>query len=177
MYTGEMMQDEFALKLTSLRKDKGWTQEELAERCGISRQAVAKWEGGKSLPDIFRIVELADLFQVDVADILPDTESNLNLKYCIEAVGDIFASAIIVNLTKNEFDYVRNEDIFGAIVEPQGVYEELFDKAQKSIPDANQRLNFIKLFKFFGIPRRCLGLSGSLQYSYKSFHRNLTRRS
>lgn len=147
MYTGEMMQDEFALKLTSLRKEKGWTQEELAEKCGISRQAVAKWEGGKSLPDIFRIVELADLFQVDVADILPDTESNLNLKYCIEAVGDIFASAIIVNLTKNEFDYVRNEDIFGNIVEPRGSYEELYDKAQRSVPDANQRLNFIKLFK------------------------------
>ena len=32
-------------------------------------------------------------------------------------------------------------------MDPKGLYDELFDKAQKSVPDANQRLNFIKLFK------------------------------
>lgn len=147
MYTGEMMQDEFALKLTSLRKDKGWTQEELAEKCGISRQAVAKWEGGKSLPDIFRIVELADLFQVDIGEILPDTESNLSLKFCIEAMGDVFPSVIIVNLTKNEFNYVKNEGIFAEVDQLSGAYDSLFDRVQKAIPEVNQRLSFIKLFK------------------------------
>ena len=51
-----------AEKVAILRKQKGWSQEELAEKLGISRQAVSKWEGGSSIPDIDKIVGMSRLF-------------------------------------------------------------------------------------------------------------------
>lgn len=55
---------QFYEKLISLRKQKGWSQEELAERLDVSRQAISKWESGQSLPETDRVVQLATLFGV-----------------------------------------------------------------------------------------------------------------
>lgn len=46
------------------RKKNGWSQEELAERLGVSRQSVSKWESGTSVPDLNRILEMSELFEV-----------------------------------------------------------------------------------------------------------------
>lgn len=48
------------------RKQNGFTQEQVAERLGVSRQAVAKWERGDSLPDIDNIIALADMYEVSI---------------------------------------------------------------------------------------------------------------
>ncbi len=48
------------------RKQNGYTQEQIAEKLGVSRQAVAKWERGESLPDIENVIALADLYEVSV---------------------------------------------------------------------------------------------------------------
>lgn len=53
---------EFAGRLTQLRKDKELSQEELASRLGVSRQAVSKWERGESAPDLDNLVALAELY-------------------------------------------------------------------------------------------------------------------
>lgn len=52
--------------LKLFRKKFGLTQEQIAERLGVSRQAVAKWERGDSLPDIDNIVALADMYEVTI---------------------------------------------------------------------------------------------------------------
>lgn len=52
--------------LKLFRKKFGLTQEQIAERLGVSRQAVAKWERGDSLPDIDNIIALADLYEVTI---------------------------------------------------------------------------------------------------------------
>lgn len=52
--------------LKLFRKKYGYTQEQIAERVGVSRQAVAKWEKGEALPDIENIVALADIYEVTV---------------------------------------------------------------------------------------------------------------
>ena len=57
-------------KLQSLRKEKGLSQEELAEKLNVSRQAVSKWESGIALPEVSKIVELATLFQISINDLL-----------------------------------------------------------------------------------------------------------
>lgn len=44
----------FAEKLIQLRKKSGWSQEELAEQMGVSRQSISKWEGAQSIPDLER---------------------------------------------------------------------------------------------------------------------------
>lgn len=61
-------------KIYMLRKKKGWSQEELAERLGVSRQSVSKWESGASLPDLNRVLELSRIFQVTTDFLLKDEE-------------------------------------------------------------------------------------------------------
>lgn len=48
----------FAEKLVMYRKAANMTQESLAERCNVTRQAVAKWEKGESLPDVYLIARI-----------------------------------------------------------------------------------------------------------------------
>lgn len=51
-------------KLQKLRKSRSWTQEELAEKVGVSRQSLSKWESDGALPDTANVIVLADLFGV-----------------------------------------------------------------------------------------------------------------
>lgn len=59
-----------AANLRYLRNKSRMTQEEVAERIGVSRQAVAKWENGDSLPDIINCEALADLYDVSLNDLV-----------------------------------------------------------------------------------------------------------
>ena len=51
-------------KIINLRKSRGWSQEELAERLDVSRQSVSKWESGVSNPELDKIVAMSTLFGV-----------------------------------------------------------------------------------------------------------------
>ena len=51
-------------KLSELRKGKGWTQDEVAERLDVTAQAVSKWENDISCPDIMLIPKIAAMYQV-----------------------------------------------------------------------------------------------------------------
>ncbi|MBQ8626471.1 MAG: helix-turn-helix transcriptional regulator [Agathobacter sp.] len=59
-------------KIIQLRKKCGWSQEELAEKMGVSRQAVCKWEGAQSVPDLGKILMLSQLFNVSTDYLLKD---------------------------------------------------------------------------------------------------------
>lgn len=61
-----------AEKIIQLRKQNGWSQEELAENLGISRQSVSKWESGASIPDIERIIKMSELFGVSTDYLIKD---------------------------------------------------------------------------------------------------------
>lgn len=62
----------FADKLIRLRKQNGMSQEELAERMGVSRQSVSKWEGAQSVPDLDKILMMSQLFGVSTDYLLKD---------------------------------------------------------------------------------------------------------
>ena len=55
----------FSEKLQILRKNKGYTQEALADKLGVSRQAVAKWESGQIYPDISNLIQISDFILWD----------------------------------------------------------------------------------------------------------------
>ena len=61
-----------AEKIVLLRKRKGWSQEELADKLDISRQSVSKWELGASIPDLDKILRLSELFDVTTDYLLKD---------------------------------------------------------------------------------------------------------
>ena len=62
----------FEEKLVRLRKRQGMSQEELAERLGVSRQAVSRWELGSTLPDVPNLRKLSELFGVSADDLIRD---------------------------------------------------------------------------------------------------------
>ena len=81
------MSESLGKKISELRKEKSFTQEELAEKLGVSPQAVSKWENDLSCPDIMLLPELASLFDVSIDEmfgekqketvlLLPDNRKN-----------------------------------------------------------------------------------------------------
>lgn len=56
----------FAENLMALRKQRGWSQEELGGRIGVTRQTVSKWEVGQSTPELEKLVELSRLFGISI---------------------------------------------------------------------------------------------------------------
>ncbi|MCR5045996.1 MAG: DUF5680 domain-containing protein [Treponema sp.] len=69
----------FSEKLSVLRKNKGLTQEGLAEKINVSRQAVAKWESGQAYPDISNLIQISDLMNVTVDYLVRDGECMMNV--------------------------------------------------------------------------------------------------
>ena len=59
-------------KIIALRKKAGWSQEELAEQLGVTRQSVSKWEGAQSVPDMDKVVQMSRLFGVTTDYLLKD---------------------------------------------------------------------------------------------------------
>ena len=82
----------FGEKLRNHRKKLGMTQEEVAEKVGVSPQAVSKWESGDCLPDCFNLKVISDVYNIS-ADVLLETESD----------GDIDAVARKIEQLGTEF--------------------------------------------------------------------------
>lgn len=78
----ELDKGNFAKFLTELRKQKGYTQKQLAEKLFVSDKAVSKWERSLSMPDISLLIPLAEILEVSVTELLegrkldPNTEMN-----------------------------------------------------------------------------------------------------
>ena len=62
------MNETFGQRLARLRKEKGFTQEDIADKINISPQAVSKWENDISSPDIQTLIKLSDIFEVSLDD-------------------------------------------------------------------------------------------------------------
>ncbi|MNM59057.1 HTH-type transcriptional regulator Xre [compost metagenome] len=69
------MNMDFAEKLQNYRKQKGMSQENLAEAIGVSRQAVSKWESGQSYPETDKLIALCELFQVSMDHLVRGVQS------------------------------------------------------------------------------------------------------
>lgn len=82
----------FADKLIKLRKRAGYSQEELAEKMGVTRQSVSKWESAQSIPDIEKIIKISELFGVSTDYLLKDN---------IEETADINKDDVNISVNRN----------------------------------------------------------------------------
>lgn len=94
----------FADKLTQLRKKAGWSQEELANQIGVSRQAVSKWEGAQSIPDLDKIVKLSTMFGVSVDYLLKDEIEEIGEISMNEATDDFTYRKVSLN---EAYDFIQ----------------------------------------------------------------------
>ena len=82
-------------KIIRLRKKNGWSQEELADKMNVSRQAVSKWEGAQTVPDLGKVLQLSELFGVTTDYLLKDDLEN-------EEFADDAADASLKRVTLTE---------------------------------------------------------------------------
>lgn len=73
------MNETFGQRLARLRKEKGFTQEDIADKINISSQTVSKWENDISSPDIQTLIKLSDIFEVSLDDLLGKEKKVLRL--------------------------------------------------------------------------------------------------
>lgn len=68
---------ELSEKILNLRKANDLTQEQLAEKTGVSRQSVSKWESGQAVPELDKIVTMCDIFGVSTDFLLKPSETDV----------------------------------------------------------------------------------------------------
>ena len=66
--------------LRELRKERGLTQEQLAEQFNTSRRSVSRWETGSNMPDVGLLIEIADFFDVDIREIIDGERKSENME-------------------------------------------------------------------------------------------------
>ena len=86
--------------LKQLRKEKGITQEQLAEQFYVSGRTVSRWETGSNLPDLSILVELADFYNVDIREIIDGERKSENMNN--ETKETLMKVAEYTNEDKNE---------------------------------------------------------------------------
>ncbi len=90
----------FSSKLKRIRKKTGFSQEKLAEKIGVSRQAVTKWETGNGIPDIENLVNISKLFNISLDELILEKEiKKEKLEYVFESINEY------------DIDSIKNFDI------------------------------------------------------------------
>lgn len=107
-----------AEKIMQLRKQRGWSQEELADKLGISRQSVSKWESGMSIPDLDKILKLGGVFGVSTDYLLKE-----DLEECEQAGVAV----------PGQFDEPEAESVRSISMQEAETYMDLTQKVSKRI--------------------------------------------
>ncbi len=115
----------FAEKLYTLRTQSGYSQEMLAEKLNVSRQAVSKWETGPTLPETDKLIAIGNLFNVSIDSLLIDS-INLNTFESMDRILVKFLSS------------ARDMD---------DISEELLDIMRDGVIDDTERLKVDEIIK------------------------------
>lgn len=98
------MENTLGKKIAAMRKEKEWTQDELAEKLGVSPQAVSKWENGISCPDILLLPVIARLFNTTADELLsnaPRKETTFLPAQDRKSLDDMLLR-VVVNTTEGD---------------------------------------------------------------------------
>ncbi len=74
-----MNQEKIGKFLKELRKQKGLTQEQLAEKFNVSNRTISRWENGNNMPDLDVLIEISDYYKVDLREILTGERKDENM--------------------------------------------------------------------------------------------------
>ena len=74
---------EFKEKLICLRKQKGLSQENLGDEIGVTRQTVSKWELGETTPDMDKLIQLSELFEISIDELVGKTDCDKSDSLCM----------------------------------------------------------------------------------------------
>ena len=107
-----------AEKIIKLRKQQGWSQEELAMKLGISRQSVSKWESTASIPDLDKIIKLSELFGVSTDYLLKDSEDDEN---------------VVAYPDENILEEAKEEKVHHVTLDAANTYMALIERASSRI--------------------------------------------
>lgn len=121
----------FSEKLKEIRKNEGLSQEQLAEKIGVSRQAITKWETGKGLPDVENMVIIAEIFKTTLDELLRDS-----------AIKQELEKPVFISETIYDIDCEKHFDInignASAIILSSGTDEKLHIKlSSETLEDLN----------------------------------------
>ena len=119
------MNIEIANRLQKLRKENGYSQEELADKLGISRQAVSKWERAESSPDTDNLIILARLYNMSLDELLNDNESNEEIRERTIDKEKDNKDQNVISLTDDEGQTLRIENGHIRCLNPDGSEEHL----------------------------------------------------
>ena len=75
-----MDQMKIGMFFKELRKEKGLTQEQLAERLRVSRRTVSRWETGSNMPDLDILIEMSDYYEVELRELLDGERKGEKMK-------------------------------------------------------------------------------------------------
>lgn len=141
-------------RISNFRKDKNITQMELADKLGISFQAVSNWERGETMPDISKLPELAQIFDVSIDDILGNKNESIILKNVIEGKTEEYFKEN--NIPKEEIANIapilkteQNDEIIQGIKDKLTI-DDIMDMAP-FISDAALNLCAHKVYESDGI--------------------------
>lgn len=99
-----MNQTKIGIFFRELRKEKGLTQEQLAERFGVSRRTVSRWETGSNMPDLDILIEIADYYEVELRELLDgerkDERMDKELEETVLKVAD-YSNEVKQRITRN----------------------------------------------------------------------------
>lgn len=108
-------------RIQTLRKTKGLSQEELADRVGVSRQAVSKWESEQSMPDLDKVIILSEIFDVTTDYLLKgiepagkSQESNVGSSVLYIASTVLIFIGLFIGIA-GWYEEQKLADIFGAM--------------------------------------------------------------
>ncbi|MBQ7919745.1 MAG: helix-turn-helix transcriptional regulator [Lachnospiraceae bacterium] len=106
----EMDKEQFGKFVLELRKEKGLTQKELADRLYVSDKTVSKWECGKGMPDISMLVPLGELLGVSVTELLECKRHQPDALLNVEQVESVVQKVLHVSEEEVKMRYLRKKN-------------------------------------------------------------------
>lgn len=100
-----MNQGKVSKLLLKIRKKNHLTQKEMADKFGVTYQAVSKWENGKNIPDISTLKQICDTYKIDINDVLSGKKSHKKVIFIICIIIIVLGIILYATLHKDNFEF------------------------------------------------------------------------